>query len=707
MHKTLKDALGLGKIPLSELKARAQRHCQVFQGYLGEYRYLPVSGSEVSFSTMHTRWNPDRTPVGGFDGWTAFGHQSGSFWRVVCTQYGGLTKGDPVNPVFLRVFPFINAVRVGVELPLRLMHANVMGLTRSLTEMLLQVSFVAGELKILDSADNRLACTFEKAQDDSNEQTPDSDTLCTLRAPVAAWRLADKTGCEFAKELQLKVCTPYGSLEVFYTAPDAAALYETLERTKSAIVDVKGWLIGDCATGRYQDGPQYDTYHLLEVIASSQEYDMYKAITPVLDPGVRLFAEGELAAEGDLSVVDWFRTHTGHRVQSGMGHDPLFCRCRDEASKRSIPGVALRYENDPDHFLVVQIECNERQLIDTVRVRKTGKNDMDTFFSFDEWKDNTEEYLRKDICVAGEEAMTQLWQDITEENIFDRANSVGEFWLFSEHDHTLAEPVLALTGTPKALDAALSRALSQNLHWAGKGYDSNVLYTTSGDGPGFLLSMPPFNRDRDTAVEVSELTPQLPGIPCSQAAEIRARYIPNGRLRGEIAVKLCARRDPLIFCVPNLDLRSNDPGNSVQLALSGAVLDLEKRKPESISVSEGKLYETLLKDFLERHPDKTKADFPCATLCTDEMHMLLPDKTGAYFTLTANAESVSEADLLGIPLLVIDTYLCKGSDPDVRIRLYANKSLVKEPLKAGDSFTCTFFGMATYVPDPQKECYAT
>lgn len=692
MHATIKDALGLGKIPVSELKARALSREQVFRGYIAEYFYLPVSGSEVSFSQYHTEWNRDRSPANFHDGWTAYGHQSSSYWRVICTSFPRPVDYDLASPVYVEANPFIAEDLAGAMVPLRLMHPNVRGLLRFRSEMLLQVAFVAADIRIQRFEADHPPFTLEALYQWTPETKDKDVTLCRLRAPITQVGLAEKTGCEFEHELHLRVGTPYGSLDVFYTGPDAKALHDAMEGP--VCVDAAGWLVGDCATGRFQTGTKRDKLHLLEAVACAQDNGYFKTVTPVLDPDAKLYAEGELQAEGDANAVNWLREHTSWKTDTGIAHNPRFSRRWDKESRTSVPGIALRYNDDSDHFLVLEADCTDRGLISALRLRRESKDNIEIFASFEEWENDSPVCFPREIRVARAESLAEVWRSLPEKDLAAISATTGESWRFEKHAPSFEEPLGALMLLGANPKKTLSEALSSHLRLAYDGIKGKALYETEDGRPGFFFPMTLPGERKNASLDIPEIIPKLPGILCPEKAEILAIYLPSGSTAGELAVRFPSRPEPVIFCVPDLAAHDCNPGEEVQLELSGVLLELDRREPEPITVSEGDYYELCLKEFLESNPGKTKADFPSATVYTDSLHMMTPEEYGAYFGLVGNVESVSETDLFGAPVLAMETPLLIGYSLTVMIRLYARKNLLKEDLKPGDSFTCAFFGLA-------------
>lgn len=68
------------------------------------------------------------------------------------------------------------------------------------------------------------------------------------------------------------------------------------------------------------------------------------------------------------------------------------------------------------------------------------------------------------------------------------------------------------------------------------------------------------------------------------------------------------------------------PEQQINMNLAGLSLGLEKTPEEALKISQGGMYEVALKEFLETHPNKTKADFPYVLISLEHFHGLLPGK---------------------------------------------------------------------------------
>lgn len=118
------------------------------------------------------------------------------------------------------------------------------------------------------------------------------------------------------------------------------------------------------------------------------------------------------------------------------------------------------------------------------------------------------------------------------------------------------------------------------------------------------------------------------------------------------------------------------PNLWVTVYLSALALSLRPAKTEVFKVSEGALYEMMLKEFLQENPDKTKKDFPCVKISTQEMTTLLATEDTSFYQYRAkilrvfSMDRFKEIEIFNLLVSLV------GDNPknSLTIHLYAKKN---------------------------------
>lgn len=685
MYKTLQEALGLGGVDLDYLRDVVVGKGEPVSGYSTDYRNFAADG--VTFSYAVPRGNEAisdlPTPV--------LGHMSRCFWHFLCdaTEKTGNIYGLE-NRDHVMACPLIKGDLASPALPLRLLHSDVMGLLIPGDELSVQTTFVAAEMRLLPA--DAPHEPFEMVPASEGEETNDP-LLIRLRAPVANIRVGKTPRFVCKMTLNPEVVTPFGALEVSYALGDVedfeafqeAFLHDTL------ILEATGWLLGDCATGRYRKGAQFDLPHHLRLIAASvQTRSRELLMSEILADDAVLIKDGRVEERGALEIAEWFEYNADWMEPED---NPLevtgdfFYAWKRHESGGALRAIGLEYRKDPNRLLVITAEMGPNNRISVLHLSYEAHESLSFDPSFSEWERSATDSDGRGIMPGTEADARKAWEAIDRARVEKLATMKGDFWLFDEQKDADFNSIGELLTNEEAAAKVLSEALGDG-DAGGRVGDLQLLETQGKPGLCMTLGMnnPDEAKKTGQGAVLLDAVLALPGCRVPGKLEVLATREYDGTLAGDIAVRVVRDHAPLTFKVPDLKCHRILPGSEVELELYAVALDFQTESPEPIRIDQGSLYEEFLSDELAKNPGATREDFPYFEINPSDMNALVSENVIGVVGCQASIESVGQADLYGVPLVTFKIPLQRGAHGEAFTQVYTRWDSVKRDVKPGDVF---------------------
>ncbi|GMO56094.1 MAG: hypothetical protein Ta2D_00320 [Rickettsiales bacterium] len=195
------------------------------------------------------------------------------------------------------------------------------------------------------------------------------------------------------------------------------------------------------------------------------------------------------------------------------------------------------------------------------------------------------------------------------------------------------------------------------------------------------------------------LFPFMEGLP--NKLKIVDNYTWKNGYEGEITALFEEDRE-IDFFAPFYykQLKDFKKDETKEVYISGLVHQIEKTNREDIVLTEGNLYDSMLQEFLDKNPNKTKADFENPVIKVGNMLMHLEHNTlyGFSTRIVDDVEWIEFCDEKIAKMKIIGYDSFEGND-NLVINLYASKGVLKdfEP-KKGDDITgyCWLNGYLKY-----------
>ncbi|MDL2059369.1 hypothetical protein MUN46_005415 [Mesosutterella sp. AGMB02718] len=700
MHSTIREAVGLQSFSVQTLTEATREKPVAFCGYFIRYRCLDLGSVKVSLGETATKWNEDGTPSGFKETSLSFGIQSDSFWHFVSQSFV-LGGKDPSSlyAVWIIACPLMERDTAGSSIPLTLLHDNVMGPIMPWDELTVQVSFIAASLKIIPKSQLGGPLSM-RASFESVKTAFSPAPLCQIRAPMIKWDVRPETETALGRVpgfFHAWAATPFGCLEVFYTAADSKEMTQLCKTAgeSECVLEAEGWLVGDVATGRFRNSLILDEAHDLRLLAVAQAHRAYKPLHAVFTPDISLNVNGKLQAQGVEPVLDWLRANTDYKKNTSLASRCAYVRRRNPQKNTTGLGIGLVDAKEQNICMLFEGRCDPAGRIDRLEVSAPAPEDIDMFLGFSYWTAYPGEFSGCWVKKTSREQIDQAWKGMDPGQFDDLASTEGDFWEFRSHDRLTEEPLVEFIGTSDAASDCIKAAIEAST--ITENMPGGMILLDAEDRPGLSLPARPSDETAaENTLNVEETVPVLPGQIHSM--EVRASFLPKGCANGELA--LLNELEPNAFAcfVPGLSSFAHsfarEPGFKENFELFGLAFDPSIRDTEPLLITEGPLYEMDLKNFLEQNPGKTKADFKGAKVLTDQMVILSSSETSCWYSFTGPVLSVSDCDLFGTPLYSMVTPISKSGARDFLIRLYANKKAFKKPVKAGDSISCALWLLA-------------
>lgn len=114
------------------------------------------------------------------------------------------------------------------------------------------------------------------------------------------------------------------------------------------------------------------------------------------------------------------------------------------------------------------------------------------------------------------------------------------------------------------------------------------------------------------------------------------------------------------------------------VCVAGLALSIKKTPRKIITVDKGGFYEVMLKEFLEKNPGKTKADFPCPKVDASRMSALLGKDIKDEYEYVSDIYSVKKFKFNDTEYYQLEIEVLRDVETDkgMKIYLYVNKELL-------------------------------
>ncbi|MDR3243143.1 MAG: hypothetical protein LBT79_00160 [Elusimicrobiota bacterium] len=144
-----------------------------------------------------------------------------------------------------------------------------------------------------------------------------------------------------------------------------------------------------------------------------------------------------------------------------------------------------------------------------------------------------------------------------------------------------------------------------------------------------------------------------------------------------------------------LDFKSLNTKKIQNICLAGLAYEISKSPDQKWTIDRGGLYEMQLKRFIQKHPNKTKDDFPLPVVYLGDCTIFIPTKYATDYTFRGHILNLNTISLLGNKITKMNIRLAsnlKYSNRDFIISLYANKEVLGEyKPKIGDNIDGTLW----------------
>ena len=123
-----------------------------------------------------------------------------------------------------------------------------------------------------------------------------------------------------------------------------------------------------------------------------------------------------------------------------------------------------------------------------------------------------------------------------------------------------------------------------------------------------------------------------------------------------------------------------------ELSISGLALQLEKTPKTVFKIDKGGMYEVALKEFLEKHPDKTKKDFPYVEVDASHASGLMPSDCLDGYEFSSDIYKVEKFRFMDMDFYCLEIEVLRDGDIGMKLNLYANSEMLNgyKP-KVGDN----------------------
>ena len=675
MYNTLQEALGLGKLDQDQLKEMFTGEGEHIPGYFLDYRVWEIDGVTISVPEPHGNNYLSRKRT-----WE-FGHQSKSCWQFSCDD------ADTAQDGYVLANNSASA-----SLPLRLSNSHVHGLIignskyndkKPRDTLSVRASFVAAKMTLFTAKTCRKSFKMSR---NVTYKTRDSLLfnseleVCAadfnrdlelfriqLVAPVAGFKLSETPHLVSKQSLNLQVVTPSGILDVFYALQNTKELkkiQEALRQNDNGLVlDASGWLIGDCATGRYKKGTKYDLPHNLRLAGIAiAECHSEELLSKVLSDDAVLIQNGRIVGKGPSEIYEWFESHIPYKDNPELTFKYAW---KQKKTGPLLLGIALERDYS-DLMIFLSAEMGTDNRLSILRVSYVGIAARDLHCEFSDWV-----YPKKGL-VYPKKFHSETWDELDQDRVKKLAHVNGNFWPFydvlsRELEEGCADNngIKDLLSHGKKSDEAVRKILNKGIADSEpRGQIENLTLYETKRNPGFCFEIGNARLKSKKCSPDIYSVPSLPGCNYSGKVEVLATRDLDGRLAGDIAVRFHKDQDPFIFRVPGLKILPVLPGDEVGLEIYGIAVD-------DIDISPSDTDTTEAEDFLNSH----------------SYH-------DGFTYFVRPIESIDHVDLYGEPLVSFKVPLQRSNEKTVFVQIYANKESVSADVKPGDFLEVTTILMA-------------
>lgn len=699
-EQKLLHALGFKESFLNRVVEECEHYDLLFKGYISEYRYRCIAGSEVAVARCCSQWDENQKALNWWQGEIMGGHSSDTFMQfVVCGPGQQHPDTKSPNPTIANVRPFDKHRIAGDVIPLHLLHSDVLPSVRNADELDVQVSLVAHEARYHEPGPmDDLSARMHSPHGDIHSLYSFLQEHCAEDRRAEVWISGEILGMCNVKETDATVAkvlllidTPYGQLQAEHRLDVVReGLRDRIQ--PGNIVHLTGYLIADCAVNEYQQGAIFDESHLYRYVNNAIHRKQIKRLSSVLHRDCELEVIGGETIVGQEAILQAFRDRCYPENDKNLGSIEYVILTNKPEDCPFINDRALAVASpDGEKYNVLHLIVEGGLIKKFFFTSVDGDYEGNIYTSYERWLNP----LLSNITTKDE--ATKSDQEETKEE--DNPRRIGDWDVIpKQHDESLNEVVSTFHHDQEELFNALKPVLQSGCLGAAFKDDPEygTVVTLSDKGieePSKVIAYS-FVNDETKSLECRMAVPQLAGE--KTVATIEGTYRWEDGIGCEVALDHKDWNHRLTCFVPlahQAGVKEQlQPGNQVDIALSGVALSLKKSKEVSFEINEGPLYEMELKRFVEADPSKTEADFTAPKVSMKGSVMLFPSEYCSYYTYRFPILDIEEMKYFSTTVYRIKTTLMRNGDEDIGLTLYVAKKLIgDEELSVGDDVEGTFW----------------